>query len=112
MGSARVLPCGFIGWAPVGAHFAASCNGHLATVDASSAAQTEVPASSAGVGGPMAWSADGSRFAVTTRRGFVLATTSGASRLIPLAPCAGGLVVGFAKSGRVLVRAYNRNVGA
>jgi hypothetical protein len=112
-GAATVVPdCSFIGWAPVGARFAASCNGHLATVDASSGSRTDFAASSAGLPSPVAWSPDGSRFAVTTQRGFVLASATGTSRLIPLAPCAGGLVVRFAKNGRVLVQAYNRNAGA
>jgi hypothetical protein len=112
-GTARVVPdCAFIGWAPVGARFAASCNGHLATIDASSGARMNFAASTAGLGAPMAWSPDGSRFAVTTQRGFVLARASGASTLIPLASCAGGLVPRFAKNGRVLVQAYNRNAGA
>jgi hypothetical protein len=112
-GTVRVVPdCAFVGWAPVGARFAASCNGHLATVDASNGARIEFAASSAGIGSPMAWSPDGSHFAVTTRHGFVLGSASGTSRLIPLASCAGGEVVRFAKNGRVLVQAYTRNVGA
>jgi hypothetical protein len=112
-GIATVVPdCSFIGWAPVGARFAAACDGRLATIDASSGARIDFAASSAGLSSLIAWSPDGSRFAVTTRRGFVLASASGTSRLIPLASCAGGQVVRFAKNGRVLVQAYNRNVGA
>jgi hypothetical protein len=103
--------CAFIGWAPVGARFAASCDGRLAVIDASTGARTVFSASSKNVDARVAWSSDGSRLAVNTPRGFVLASSNGTSTLIPVGSCTGGTVAGFAKNGRVLVQAFNDTAG-
>jgi hypothetical protein len=107
-----IADCAFIGWAPVGSRFAASCNGRLALIDASTGARTTFSTSTKQLDAPIAWSSDGSRFAVSTARGFVLARSSGAARVIPFNGCAGGFVIGFAKNGRVLAQAFNHDAGA
>jgi hypothetical protein len=113
VGSSRTFAdCAFIGWAPVGARFAASCNGRLAVVDASTGARTVFSASSKNVDARVAWSSDGSRLAVNTPHGFVLARSNGTSTLIPVGSCTGGTVASFAKNGRVLVEAFNSTAGS
>jgi hypothetical protein len=112
MGEGRTIAdCSFVGWAPVGARFAASCDGRLSMIDASTGARTDFATSTGGLDGRSAWSSDGSRLAVSTKHGFVIAGSNGKSRLIPMGGCAGGIVAAFAKSGRVLVQAFNSSAG-
>jgi hypothetical protein len=112
-GEARTIAdCSFVGWAPVGARFAASCNERLSMTDASTGARTDFAASTEGLDGRSVWSSDGSHLAVSTKHGFVIADSNGRSKLIPMGGCAGGIGAGFATSGRVLVQAFNSSAGA
>ena len=81
-------------------------------IDASTGSRTVFTASSKGLDARVAWSSDGSRLAVSTQRGFVLARSNGTSKLIPTGSCTGGIVAGFAMNGRVLVQAFNSTAGA